>query len=297
MLFKDWFDKFYEAYCVDVIAYDCYRDYYYINKQHFQRIADMDLSDIKPIDVQLCVKTTKDYSSDRQRRTYFLLKRVLREAVLNGYLERNPAELVKPPKRVKKSVSCFRVENLEQLFDSDDRLSRMFQFDLWTGLRRGELLALTWSNIDRPRNVIIVCQTLVKTRSGDRIVLTTKSRKDRIVPLHRKANELLDKIYSFDSSEGFLFRNADGTPLQLRQYNRLYQKFYEQQKAKYPDLPYYSPHNLRHSYATYMLQSGADLETLRALLGHSDITTTQRYVHSSLQQMYLATELLKIGDL
>lgn len=297
MKFSEWFDKFYEAYCVDVIAYDCYRDYYYINKQHFQHIADMELVDIKPIDIQLCVKSTKDYSSDRQRRTYFLLKRVLREAVVNGYLDRNPAELVKPPKRIKKAVSCFRVENLEQLFDADNRLSRMFQFDLWTGLRRGELLALTWSNIDRPRNVIIVAQTLVKTRYGDRVVLTTKSRKDRIVPLHRKANELLDKIYRLDSSEGFLFKNPDGTPVQLRQYNRLFQRYYDQQKEKYPELPYYSPHNLRHSYATYMLQSGADLETLRALLGHSDITTTQRYVHSNLAQMYLATELLKIGDL
>ena len=257
----------------------------------------MELVDIKPIDIQLCVKTTKDYSSHSQRRTYCLLKRVLREAVVNGYLDRNPAELVKPPKRIKKAVSCFRVENLEQLFDADNRLSRMFQFDLWTGLRRGELLALTWSNIDRPRNVIIVAQTLVKTRYGDRVVLTTKSRKDRIVPLHRKANDLLDKIYRLDSSEGFLFKNPDGTPVQLRQYNRLFQRYYEQQKEKYPELPYYSPHNLRHSYATYMLQSGADLETLRALLGHSDITTTQRYVHSNLAQMYLATELLKIGDL
>lgn len=297
MLFKEWFEKFYEAYCVDVIAYDCHRDYFYINKQHFQHIADMDLTDIKPIDVQLCVKTTMTYSSDRQRRTYFLLKRVLREAVINGYLDRNPADLVKPPKRVKKAVSCFRVEDLEHLFNADDRLSRMFQFDLWTGLRRGELLALTWSQIDRPRNVIIVSQTLVKTSFGDRIVQTTKSRKDRIVPLHRKANELLDQIHELDSCEGFLFRNPDGSPLQLRQYNRLFQRFYEQQKEKYPDLPYYSPHNLRHSYATYMLRSGADLETLRALLGHSDISTTQRYVHSSLQQMILATDLLKIGEL
>lgn len=297
MLFKEWFEKFYEAYCVDVIAYDCHRDYYYINKQHFQHVSDMELADIKPIDVQLCVKTTMTYSSDRQRRTYFLLKRVLREAVINGYLDRNPADLVKPPKRVKKAVTCFRVEDLEHLFNADDRLSRMFQFDLWTGLRRGELLALTWSQIDRPRNVIIVSQTLVKTRYGDRIVQTTKSRKDRIVPLHRKANELLDQIHDLDSCEGFLFCNPDGSPLQLRQYNRLFKRFYEQQKEKYPDLPYYSPHNLRHSYATYMLRSGADLETLRALLGHSDISTTQRYVHSSLQQMILATDLLKIGDL
>ena len=43
MIFKEWFEMFYNAYCVDVIAYDCYKDYYYINQKHFGYIADMEL--------------------------------------------------------------------------------------------------------------------------------------------------------------------------------------------------------------------------------------------------------------
>ena len=297
MLFKDWFGEFYEVYCVDVIAYDCHRDYWYINQKHFSCIADMELSAIRPIDVQRVVKSTMSYSSDRQRRAYFLLKRVLREAIVNDLIEKNPADYVKPPKRIRKDVSCFKVEHLEQLFDDDSRYSRMFQFDLWTGLRRGELLALTWSNVHVPDKYLTVCQTLVHTSEGDTIIPTTKSRCDRVVPLHDKAVALLMQIKTFDSSEGFLFRNSDGSPLKLRQYNRIYFKYYKQQLEKYPDLPYYTPHNLRHSYATYMLQSGADIETLRALLGHVDITTTQRYVHSNLNQMYNATNNLKFGKL
>lgn len=69
--------------------------------------------------------------------------------------------------------------------------------------------------------------------------------------------------------------------------------FYEQQKTKYPDLQYLTPHKLRHSYATYLIQCGADIETLRALLGHVDITTTQRYVHSNFNQMCKAVNNLK----
>lgn len=298
MLFKDWFAEFYDVYCVDVIAYDCHRDYWYINQKHFSCISDMELSAIRPIDVQRVVKSTMGYSSDRQRRTYFLLKRVLREAVVNDLIEKNPADFVKPPKRIRKDVSCFKVEHLEQLFDDDSQYSRMFQFDLWTGLRRGELLALTWSNVHVPDRYLTVCQTLVRTSDGDIIVPTTKSRCDRVVPLHDKAVSLLEQIKMLDSSDdGFLFRNSDGLPLKLRQYNRIYCKYYKQQRKKYPDLPYYTPHNLRHSYATYMLQSGADIETLRALLGHVDITTTQRYVHSNLNQMYTATSNLKFGKL
>ncbi|MDE6833131.1 MAG: site-specific integrase, partial [Ruminococcus sp.] len=196
-----------------------------------------------------------------------------------------------------KDVSCFQIEHLEKLFDDDSKYCRMFQFDLWTGLRRGELLALHWNNIHVPEKYITVCQTLVRTADGDVIISTTKSRCDRVVPLHDKAVSLLGQIKALDSADGFLFCNPDGTPLKLRQYNRIYCKYYVHQHEKYPDLPYYTPHNLRHSYATYMLQSGADIETLRALLGHVDITTTQRYVHSNLNQMYKATDNLKFGNL
>ena len=297
MLFRDWFKEYYEVYCDGVKSHDYCVDIKCINKKHFRCISDMELSAIRPIDVQRVIKSTMVDSSERQRRTYFLLKRVLREAVVNDLIEKNPAEYVKPPKRIRKDVSCFQIEHLEQLFDDDSKYSRMFQFDLWTGLRRGELLALTWTNVHVPERYITVCQTLVHTADGDVIISTTKSRCDRVVPLHHKAIALLQQIKLLDSSDGFLFRNADGEPIKLRQYNRIYCNYYAQQREKYPDLPYYTPHNLRHSYATYMLQSGADIETLRALLGHVDITTTQRYVHSNLNQMYNATNNLKFGNL
>lgn len=90
MIFKEWFEMFYNAYCVDVIAYDCYKDYYYINQKHFGYIADMELTEVKPIDIQNCLKSTLTYSNERQRRAYFLLKRVFREALVNGYCDKNP---------------------------------------------------------------------------------------------------------------------------------------------------------------------------------------------------------------
>ena len=125
---------------------------------------------------------------------------------------------------------------------------------------------------------------------------TTKSRHDRIIPLHDNALEILHAIRSRDSPDGFLFRSmGTGKVLGLRGYNRAYIRFYSKQKAKYPDLPYLSPHKLRHTYATYLLWSGADIETLRALLGHVDIATTQRYVHSNMIQMTNAVNNLKFG--
>ena len=126
MIFKEWFEMFYNAYCVDVIAYDCYKDYYYINQKHFGYIADMELLSVKPIDIQNCLKSTLSYSNDRQRRSYFLLKRVFREAIVNGYCDKNPCDYIKPPKRIKKEAEYFSPDNLVHLFDDDSRVCRMF---------------------------------------------------------------------------------------------------------------------------------------------------------------------------
>lgn len=292
MTFKNWFEQYHSAYCADVIAYDKAREYKCIFKKHYQHIAEMELADIKPIDIQQCMKTTNCYCTTRKRDTFFLLRRVLQEAVYNGLLDKNPAEHIRAPKKERSFADTFDKRQLAMLFDTDDRLSRMFLFDLWTGLRRGELLALEWSNIDIENRLLYVAQTRVKVEGGEAIKHTTKSRCERVVPLSDTALELLLQIREKDTQTGFVFVTEKGRPLSLRNYERLYKKFFKRQQQKHPELQYMTAHKLRHSYATFMLHSGADVETLRALLGHVDISTTQRYVHSNLEQMRSATSKL-----
>lgn len=292
MTFREWFTEYHSAFCEGVIAHDKAREYMCIFKKHFQYIAEMELAEIKPIDIQRCIKSAKEYCNTRQRDTFFLLRRVLQEAVFNSLIEKNPAEHIRAPKKQRSFADTFDRQQLSWLFDSDDRLSRMFLFDLWTGLRRGELLALDWSNIDLENKLLTVCQTLVKVKGGETIRNTTKSRCERVVPLSDTACELLKQIREKDTQSGLVFVTERGHSVSLRNYERLYKKFFAQQQDKHPQLKYMSAHKLRHSYATFMLHSGADVDTLRALLGHVDISTTQRYVHSNLEQMRSATSKL-----
>lgn len=196
MTFKAWWDIFFKTYLYNVVAFDSWQEYCRIIKCHFTIFWEMELNSIKPLHIRECLNTTLNYSTSRQRKAYFLLKRVFDEAINNEYAEKNPVEKLKPPKGVKKNVEVFELEHLELIFEDDDEITRMLKLELLTGLRRGELLALEWKNINLDEKVINVCQTIVRTENGEQLVNTTKSRKDRIVTLNDTAVEVLQKIKS-----------------------------------------------------------------------------------------------------
>lgn len=170
----------------------------------------------------------------------------------------------------------------------------MFKLELWTGLRRGELLALKWENINFDEGYINVCQTLVNDKHHAKIRESTKGNKDRRVPLCTESQRILTALQNIDNrNEGFVFHGNDGEPLSFTAYHTRYKKFYAERQAEYPNIPYIPPHKLRHTYATYLIQNGADIETARLMLGHSSISTTAIYVHSTFEQMQLAADRLK----
>jgi site-specific recombinase XerD len=137
-----------------------------------------------------------------------------------------------------------------------------------TGLRIGEITALRLSNIEKADN-----RYYLRFRG--------KGNKERIVPLNRAAERILEQFIQKEQPKDWLFLGYSGTPIgphAIRKYTRA-------MADKYPDLGSLSPHCLRHTFATMALRNGVDLKNLQALLGHESIATTQRYLHPTLEDL------------
>ena len=154
------------------------------------------------------------------------------------------------------------------------RTKAMLEIMYSSGLRVSELVSLTINDIDMYNNTIIV---------------NGKGRKERIVPIGEIAKEALSNylncrnslIKKKNGNPNELFLNNHGLPITRNGFNFLLNNILEEKGIKKK----VSPHTIRHSFATHMLDNGADLRTIQELLGHSDIVTTRIYTHISKKQI------------
>lgn len=141
-----------------------------------------------------------------------------------------------------------------------------------SGLRASESVGLDWRDTDLARG-------LVHIREG-------KGGKDRIVPLSQPAAQALTRLRAILATQGGapakspVFLNLRGTRLSPRSVGRIVQAWLDRS-----GFAHVTPHALRHSCATHLLDSGADLRSIQDLLGHASLATTQRYTHVSLGQL------------
>ena len=183
------------------------------------------------------------------------------------------------PKQAKALPKVLSVEEILILLDIplndayDYRNKAMIELMYATGLRISELINLTLSNIDLDLNI-------VKTIG--------KGNKERIIPMGDYATEYLKEyIYNYRSffikkqNNDYVFLNKSGTKMSRQMFFKIIQKIALEKNIKTK----FSPHTLRHSFATHMLEYGADLRTIQELLGHSNISTTQIYTHMSTEKL------------
>lgn len=191
----------------------------------------------------------------------------------NNYLLKSPTLTIKLPKIDKKLPEYLTIEEVDKLLNIypvkpfDFRNCAMLELIYGSGLRVSELVDLKISNIDF---------------NDDILRIMGKGSKERIVPMNDKAkNALKDYIENY---RNFLLKSKDSDYVFINNFGKKIsrQGFFKILKKVCNDNginKHVSPHTLRHSFATHLLNNGADLRVIQELLGHSNLTTTQIYSH------------------
>jgi integrase/recombinase XerC len=204
--------------------------------------------------------------------------------VREGMLEMNPAKLVSTPRLEKKLPKHLSIEEAVKFVESPDletdlgkRDRAILELMYATGVRVAELTKLNFGHVDFKNRLVRV---------------TGKRRKERIVPFGEPAlaalkmylevrDGLLDAAPVSLREPEALFLNYQGTRITTRSVGRMVEKYIRICAGRY-DI---SPHALRHSFATHLLDSGADLRDIQELLGHARLSTTQIYTHVSMEKL------------
>ena len=248
----------------------------------FAGIADIDAMAIRAY-LAACTRRNK---KSTQARKLSCLKTFFVFLVREGMAADNPAEMLKAPKRDSTLPRHLTVDEMFGLLDSipvktilQARDRALLELLYTTGIRRGELVGLNRSDIDVRRGTILV---------------RGKGRKERIVPMGRKAagflaeylersQDLAGRNHPLGSMPVFL--NQRGGRLSGRSVARLLDTWIERCGITHK----ISPHAIRHSFATHLLNAGADMRVIQELLGHASLATTQKYTHlhvDALMQVY-----------
>ena len=261
----------YENYAFDLA---CFKDYF----------KDKSIDSIKEEDIVKYLEYLKDEkklsarSIERHLTTLRgLFKYLVKMEVLKYDITKNIDNL-KIGKHLPQTLSIAEIDKLMDIkLDSpfNYRTKAMLEMMYGSGLRVSELVNLTLNDIDL---------------YNDSILIHGKGDKERIVPLGDFAKKYLSEYLKVRGSllkkkngnPDKLFLNNHGTPITRNGFNFLLNNILKEKGIEKE----VTPHTLRHSFATHMLDNGADLRTIQELLGHSDIVTTRIYTHVSKKQIH-----------
>jgi integrase/recombinase XerC len=244
-------------------------------------------ADVNLIRAFLTNLSEHQYSPATMARKIATLRSFYRWMDKTGLVAANPMLLIRTPRQTKRLPKAIGVEQVEKLLSAPDdsdllgaRDRAILETLYSTGIRVSELVGINRGDIDDASEALIV---------------RGKGRKERIVPLGSHALAALRHyITMLDAQpqrsngkiehEAALFINKHGTRLSTRSVRRKVSKYLVTAGLD-PDI---SPHTLRHSFATHLLDNGADLRSVQELLGHQSLSTTQVYTHLTSQRLRAA---------
>ncbi len=232
----------------------------------------------------LAVLRSKSYSKTTIARKLASIRSFFKFLIQKGELVSNPFEMLRTPKQEKKLPHFLSINEVDVLLETPDRSNVMGLRDMAiletlysTGIRVSELVALDENNIDF---------------FGGMIKVLGKGKKERLVPIGGHAMKAINEYVGSKpknnksekekiSGSGPLFLNRFGNRLTARSVARSLDKYLKISGLNQLT----SPHTFRHSFATHLLDKGADLRSVQEMLGHSSLSTTQIYTHITTERL------------
>ncbi len=199
--------------------------------------------------------------------------------IKHGVVDKNPLSKIIAPKIPKRLPAFVPKQGMQNLFEniqfSDDYIGKrdrlIFELFYQTGIRLSELVNLKISDIDFSNNAIKVLG---------------KRNKERIIPVSQALLDAIeiyidDSEKEFNNTENYIFLTEKGKKI----YPRLVYTIVNTYLSRVATITQKSPHVLRHTFATHMLENGADINAIKELLGHSSLSATQVYTHNTIEKL------------
>lgn len=238
---------------------------------------------VEPLNVRefLAYLHAQNYTKSTTARKLATLRSFYKFCIRRGQLSVHPLSTIRTPKQEKRLPKCLDLEQVQKLLDAPGDLDilacrdkAMLEVLYSSGIRVSELVDLTFADLDMQEGVLRV---------------KGKGRKERLTPIGSQAIQALQKYFDRRSKElapevaanPRVFLNKHGQSLSTRSVRRKLDKYLVEAGLD----PGISPHTLRHSFATHLLNNGADLRSVQELLGHQSLSTTQVYTHLTTARM------------
>ena len=279
-----WLDKYVKD-SVKIRTYNRYKD---ICNSHLKvYLGGKDINQLK-LDVlqnYVSILIKHNYSTNTIKGIISVLKQSLHLAVQLELIEKEYTSLIRLPQINEKQISFFNKNEQEKLItfciNNKNKNYIGIVICLLTGIRLGELLALTWNDIDFENKILKINKTVFTTKIENhykQIIDTPKTKKSvREIPLSNNLIEVLKNIKNKSKSKYIITTKKLGI-VSNRSYQRTF-KFI----LKKNNIPYKNFHALRHTFATNAVNIGMDVKSIADILGHSNVMiTVNRYAHSFL---------------